>query len=234
MSRQTIPTVDEIIALLQRSSLPTIIVEGKNDMIVYRRFEQSGIELDVLAAGGRANVLNIFRRRNEIAVSKKIVFVADQDIWINFGIPDEFRNPKLVFTHGYSIENDVFIDGNLENLVPHGQSATFREELNKFVKWYASALIEHKNNSEISIKIHPNEILKNPACIYQDGYDARFYESILMNYKMKLRGKSLFGLLLRNTGTAAKYNDITLLTMVAIRPGELLNRLLDRLKRELN
>lgn len=235
MSHQAFPTVDEIISLLQRSSLPTIIVEGKNDMIIYRCFEQTGIELDVLAAGGRSNVLKIFSRRNEIAESKKIVFVADQDVWINFGIPLEFKNPKLIFTHGYSIENDVFVDGNLEKLVPTERSSGFSNDLSKFVKWYAYALTKHQANAEYSIKTHPNEILKEPEVdVSQDRYAASFFESIFTDYKMKLRGKSLFGILLRNVGPTAKFNDIALLSMVAIRPGALLDKLLVRLKIELN
>lgn len=33
------PTVDELVALLKRTALPTVICEGSDDLIVYRRLE---------------------------------------------------------------------------------------------------------------------------------------------------------------------------------------------------
>ena len=53
------PTVDELVSILRRSKLPTVVVEGKDDMRVFRWMEDlvKAHEVDVLGVGGRPNLL---------------------------------------------------------------------------------------------------------------------------------------------------------------------------------
>jgi hypothetical protein len=55
-------SLEEWIALLERSVLPTIIIEGRDDVIVYREFEKK-LNVDVLPVGGRNTILEIFKEK---------------------------------------------------------------------------------------------------------------------------------------------------------------------------
>jgi len=230
------PTVDEIIALLRKTALPTVVVEGSDDMIIYRRLEESlgHLGVSVLAAGGRDNVLSIFGRREEIPVAVNVAFVADQDTWIYTGIPIEYRNSRLVVTAGYSIENDVFQDGNLLSLLVGAEKSRFLTELQHFVEWYSLALSRHLIDRSHAISLHPDHVL-NPAqratllsLNAGEPYPVALRQRIHADYVSLVRGKSLMALFLRNTNSRgrphARHSDTSLLEMVAVRPGPLLQR----------
>ena len=89
MSR-TPPTVDELVETLRRSSLPTLLVEGRDDMVVYRWLESTDCEepVDVLQCGGRSRLLKVYERRNEFA-RLRCVFLADSDMWLFDKVPNE-------------------------------------------------------------------------------------------------------------------------------------------------
>ena len=55
-------TEDEIVELLKRSSLTSVIVEGKDDMTIYRWIEEKiGIsKANFLPCGGRNTLLKVF------------------------------------------------------------------------------------------------------------------------------------------------------------------------------
>ena len=52
------PTVDELVSTLRRSKLPTVVVEGRDDMQIFRWMEDllKVHEVDVLSVGGRPNL----------------------------------------------------------------------------------------------------------------------------------------------------------------------------------
>jgi hypothetical protein len=82
-------SVDEIIAFLNHSTLPTILVEGDDDRVVYRWLEQlipwqEGV---FEPCGGREKLLKVYSRRSELKVNT--VFLADQDMW------ERGRSPNL-------------------------------------------------------------------------------------------------------------------------------------------
>ena len=64
--------------------------------------------------GGRETLLAVYKRRNEFA-HLPVAFVADRDLWLFSGIPPDY--PDIIWTEGYSIENDLYADANLENLL---------------------------------------------------------------------------------------------------------------------
>jgi hypothetical protein len=134
--------VEEIIAPLKKTSLPTVIVEGSDDVIVYRRFEigLAHLGISIFPVGGRKKVLDIFLRKSEIPADVKLVFVVDQDTWVNTGVPAQYQSSQMVLTTGYSIENDVFMDGNLVSLLKGQEIAKFFSELESFVEWNSLAL----------------------------------------------------------------------------------------------
>ena len=43
--------------------------------------------------------------------------MADKDLWLYVGIPDEFSDDHLLFTDGHLIENDLYRDDDFERLL---------------------------------------------------------------------------------------------------------------------
>ena len=85
-------TVDELVAALGRSDLPTVIVEGKDDMEIYRWVEErlGSRKASVQAAGGKEKLLSIYKRRREFP-NLPVAFVADKDMWLFSGIPSDYK-----------------------------------------------------------------------------------------------------------------------------------------------
>lgn len=99
-------TSDEILAYLQHSGLPTILVEGIGDSGLLRRLERdlSSSGVDVMPVGGKLRLHEIYLRRKEV-VSKVVVFLRDRDEYVVCDVPPDYGD--YVFTGGYSIENDA-------------------------------------------------------------------------------------------------------------------------------
>ena len=237
-------TVDEVIALLKKTSLPTLVVEGSDDMIVYRRFEDSlaHIGVSVLPVGGRRKVLEVFNRRAEIPTSVRTMFIADQDTWVNSGIPSAYTEQSLLFTDGYSIENDVYRDGELWTLLQVNERHAFETELAHFIEWYALAVSRHLLGTAQQISLHPDHVLdplRRPALLAlqpAESYPTALKQEIHGDYGRLLRGKSLLALLLKHTnakGRGVRHSDSGLFEMVAVRPGALLIRLRQQIERHL-
>jgi hypothetical protein len=231
-------SIEEIISLLKKTSLPTVVIEGNDDMVVYRSLEERLAHLGVsmLPVGGRQKVLKIFERMSEISGSIKLAFIADKDVWVTVGVPPEYVNDHLVFTEGYSIENDVFVDGELWRLLNRDEFSRFEIEVRDFVEWYALALSRFLRDNGEQISRHPDYVL-NPqerprllALRAGEAYPDAMRDSIFALYKYQLRGKSLLNLLVRNTnrGGGPHHTDGSLLASVAIRPGANLNRIMNR------
>ena len=81
----------EIVDTLKRTSLLTVLVEGKDDASVYRYLEHkiNIDDVDVLICDGRSKLIKIFERREEFK-NTKVVFLADKDMWFFVGIPKQY------------------------------------------------------------------------------------------------------------------------------------------------
>ena len=92
-------TVDEIIATLQRTSLTTVLVEGTDDVMIYRWIEDEiGItKANFMPCGGRRNLIEIFERRSEYP-NVKVIYVADKDSYIYTSTPEEYN--EIIWTNG--------------------------------------------------------------------------------------------------------------------------------------
>ena len=110
------PTVKELVATLRRSTLPTVLVEGQVDMRIFRWVEEhlGSQTANVLPAGGREKLLCIYKERHEFA-DLPVAFVADRDMWLFSGTPSDYD--EVIWTEGYSIENDLYAGAELENLL---------------------------------------------------------------------------------------------------------------------
>lgn len=230
-------SVDEVIATLQRSFDPTLIAEGVDDILMLRRledrFEQKG--LSILPVGGRSTVLEIFRRRAEIGNENVVIFLADQDCWVYSKIPADYIDSKILFTDGYSIENDFYRDGQLERLLTAAEKASFKAELDKFLRWYSLMMIRNASGAGVSVSVHPSCLLDNNAKYVSDmtltaGEVMPIAELTTLRefYTRLLRGKSLMALLLRHLSSsnrAIKHSKKSLMEHASVAGGQFVERI---------
>src|ERR1044072_1918211 len=201
-----VPTVNEMVEALKRSSLPTVLVEGEGDIVVYRTFERrlGSHHANFLPVGGRESLLAMYARKNEFA-QIPTCFVADQDMWLFEGQPHQFKD--MVTTAGYSIENDVYHDSDIETVVLHeDEIANHKIMLDELARWFAFQVEEFLQKRPFMADPHLYQLIPVPgfkcsaAVLSKHG----FYEpsnerlqDIRENYKLKLRGKLLYEILVR-------------------------------------
>jgi hypothetical protein len=131
-------TANELVATLRNSALPTVLIEGKTDLEVFRKLENRiGLgKVDFLPCGGKNTVLEVFKHRNQLH-SNKVMFFVDRDLWYFHGIPQEYAD--LMVTQGYSIENDLYFDGHerLNELLDQQELSFLSELLQNVAIWFA-------------------------------------------------------------------------------------------------
>ena len=71
--------------------------------------------------GNKNKLLRVYKRRNEYA-HLPIAFVADRDMWLFSRIPSCYHG--IIWTQGYSIENDLYAGAELENLLNAEEAET--------------------------------------------------------------------------------------------------------------
>lgn len=215
----------EIAATIARSSFPSVVTEGSDDVIVFRRLEEEFAELGLtlIPAGGRKSVIEVYRLRHTLPKRVRAVFVADQDLWVVEGIPDEFNSPQFLFTDGYSIENDMFRDGELSSLLTAREMDKFHEELKLMCHWYALEVARYLNGEDVNIGIHPDHFIddldeRGRMLKLREGelFPHDLSERILRDHAKVLRGKTLFALLMRQL---SGYSYRSLLNIGASRKG---------------
>lgn len=246
-------TLEEHISILQHSDLPAIIVEGKDDIIIYRRLEEEINGVVVTPVGGRANVLKIFQEvvnSNGRLYNKNIVFIADQDIWVNVGIPNEFQNPKLIFTTGYSIENDIFVDYCCQDMVDNSDGKDqFHQDKERFIYWYTLAIkatiqkYHHDMNKAVcadnlelpkyrKISNHPENVLKDynnmTTLLESEIFDNQLQQTLIEKFPFSIRGKSLMFLFTINMKDGTRSEQI--FRNIASRRGDCINRIFEDVK----
>lgn len=239
-------TVDDIIATLKNSHLPNVIVEGRDDLVIFRRIEEilSVHFVSVLPVGGQDKVLELFRRRREYSNGKKIVFVADRDRWVFEGVPPNLIDNLLVFTDGYSIENEAIRDANLEILMAPVERQQFRAELYITMKWFALAMSRYLAGKPEPLNIHPNHLFQQHNLdaylseMLVDDSDAINLHNQLIGDPLKfLRGKTLLALMMRQLSYAGRivhHQPLSLLDTAGASPGPHLNTLFNKIRIALN
>lgn len=200
-------TPDIIIKTLKRSDLPTVLVEGKDDFFIYRKFQNKigARYVSFLPCGGRNTLLKVFDRKGELN-NKKVMFIADKDMWVFSFIPEKYKD--IIFTKGYSIENDLYEDGKslIKNLFKDNENIRFKKILREVTLWFAFEV--NKINSDerynakfsdvtlLSTKIFNRELNKfTENFISRRGIENIQDETVKEindNFIQKLRGKFIF------------------------------------------
>lgn len=200
----------ELINYLKKSSLISILVEGRDDADIYRILEQKynnineSEEIDILPCQGRPVLLNIFNRRHEFP-NTKVIFIADQDMWLFTGIPPEYQE-HIIFTKGYSIENDLYLKEQFESLLEKEETAKFELLIENLSHWFAGEVEKHIRTGSSNCGLYINQICCRQNQILLDCHEQYLNEnpvnneltqSIKNEFHIKIRGKNIFQALIR-------------------------------------
>ncbi|WP_276503207.1 DUF4435 domain-containing protein [Terrimonas pollutisoli] len=192
-------TKEELLAYLKKSSLNTILVEGKEDASIYRWIENeltSDCSFDLLPCDGRDTLLDIFEKKHEIN-DIKLLFIADKDKFVYREVPDKYKD--IIWTSGYSIENDLYFGGYLEALLTEPEKIKFQKGLANFIMYYSHDVEKVKRGIDSELRYHPNQILDTAFDLIKTnncGFDvSETINQLTGSYQLLIRGKSLFSLL---------------------------------------
>ncbi|MBP6748762.1 MAG: hypothetical protein KA144_03905 [Xanthomonadaceae bacterium] len=131
-------TADELHSYLCRSTLPTLLVEGKGDRGILRKFGDLLVtkNIDVLPVGGKLVLDAVYERRAALT-GAQVVFMRDRDEFCVLEEPDDFND--YVLTSGYSIENDVLDRGIIDRLAGE-TSGALASLVTEFATWFRARL----------------------------------------------------------------------------------------------
>lgn len=191
---------EELISTLKHSSIPTILVEGKDDVKIYRWFEEdinksTSQQVDILPCGCRNKLLNIYEKLQ--STLPNVIFIADRDYYIYTTIPEKYSD--VVFTTGYSIENDLYHGKNIEKIFDENDVIIFSQLLDSYIEYYAREVEKCRQGENFQLKLSPQQILKKYKLKNEYKPEIAPQESTILdlkeNYDLLLRGHSLFQLL---------------------------------------
>ena len=232
-----------LVGMLHNSRLPTVIVEGKDDHQIYQWVERcaGSQKANVLPVGGKETLLAVYKRRSEFA-HLPVAFVADRDLWLFSGIPPDY--PDIIWTEGYSIENDLYADADLENLLDTDEVDEHQQVRDIIIEWFAFEVEEHLAGREARVATHPNRVVPPGETEMDQGFRTRrgfrppnqiLHQRIKNAYQFQLRGKTLFQVLVRflSASNRASKHSIFGLYEIAVKmtsPQPLIDRLIDEIE----
>lgn len=235
-------STDEFIETLKRSNLPTVVTEGSDDYKFYRKIEDGLAEagISLFPVGGRSKLLDIFIRRQEIK-RNNVIFLADKDLWVFTGVPLAFIHRKIIYTAGYSIENDLYCDAQIEDFLDPPEKRDFGLELMEVLQWYSFAVANLINGNPASIKDHPNRILgpngkldgNYMASIGFSAKDDFIFNMVQQDYQHLFRGKNLVELIMRKLSArnrVAKFGRSQIMEIGASRRGPHMQRISNEIR----
>jgi|GEM_PF-3632506 len=162
-------TAEEHISYLKHNSCakPLLFTEGKGDIKFFTNLTADfSIDIDIDKCNGRIELLKLFSLRGE--TKRKLLFFADKDSYVFDKVPTELNG--VLFTDGYSLENDI-INDSIEFIKKRLKQyyAYFEEALLELVNWFASAIDSHTKINEKApqlldenVKVKPE--FKNIKC----------------------------------------------------------------------
>ena len=241
-------TVDDWVTVLSdpHTDIPTVIVEGENDIPIYRRIEKYiGVQdADVIQVGGRNNLLSLYERRKEFA-HLPVAFIADRDLWLFSGIPPDY--PDIIWTEGYSIENDLYAGATLEDLLNANDVSEHRQVLDSIIEWFAFEVEEHLACRPAHVATGLDTVVPPGTTEMDQGFrqnrgfqspDARLHQQMKRAYQFQLRGRLLFEMLIRflNAHPGSQYSVVGLHETAFDKkpPDELMDRFIREIERTIS
>lgn len=211
---------EELIATINHSSEPFIIIEGPDDVMIYRwMLDDIGYTAYLEPRNGCEGVRKMYDRRKEIK-NPKVIFICDKDSIVYTGvIPPQYSG--IIFTTGYSIENDLYQGRKLERqLFEKKDKELFKIALDSFLRYYACELEKFQKGQDYNFREKPEAIINHKDYSLQVSLLNGFTEPLLetvkylkSDYDLLLRGHSLFklvGMVLHRKNRKIKYSEESL------------------------
>ena len=155
--------LEELIASFRSTDENLIFLEGSDDIIIMEQIladlKFGDFQFNLINCGGREKLLQIFISKS--AIKGKAFFLCDSDLWLFTGVPEEYLDHKdLLYTEGYSIENEVFCDGLsfIKSLMRTHNEIRFNQLLHSIIRKY-SAEVEDFIKSDIPPKFDSFSVL---------------------------------------------------------------------------
>ena len=236
--------VDELVALLRNSQLPTVLVENYSDVRIYSRWAERRLfgtyKVDVLAVGGKVNLLSVHERRNEF-VDLPVVFIANRDMRVFSGIPESYKD--IIYTHGYSIENDIYSISGIEHLLDPVKASEHWIVRESVIKWFAFEVEEFLAGGLPGAPPSLDELvpagnteLDNVFCEHRGFHLAGSHVTEKVSrghpYQFNLPGKLLFQILARFSTVSLDGLYNAALTNYESVPGKLIQEIKDKLDKQ--
>jgi hypothetical protein len=217
-------TEKEIIDYLGKTSLPTLLVEGEDDAIIYRWLEDKlGVfSGNVLICSGRDVLISIFRKRGTFPHGK-VAWLADRDMWRFSSPPADLLG--IVFTAGYSVENDLYAGSQIEALLSEAERAAHSQLLGVACRWFSFEVHEFLAGREAQVGHRIRRVVDFgamdicPKFAQFRGYSEPpedLVRTVLNEYQLNLRGKTLMEVLvaqLSDSRRTPKYSYAAILEM---------------------
>ena len=190
-------TEKEIVDYIKRTSLSTLLVEGSNDAAIYRWLEyRLGVfSGNLLFCPGRDVRISIYRSR-EMFAHGKLAWLADLDMWRFSRPPSDLGG--IVFTTGYSIENDLYAGTQIEALLDEHERSRHTRLLGILCRWFSFEVLEYLAGRDVQTAHHVRRMVDLDAMemhsefATQRGYsepDPSFVTSLLADYKLSFAGR---------------------------------------------
>ena len=219
--------VKELVAYLSKSNLPTIVVEGRDDMRIYN-WAKENFDNDtatVLPVGSRSKLLAVYDRREEFK-HLPVAFVADRDMDYLFKEPSNYYK-DIVWTEGYSVENDLYAGGEsiLKKLLNQEEDLQHKRILETLIEWFAFEVEEFSYGRYAKVNRKLKDIVPDGQTKMDENFrecrgfrspNASIHQKIKEAYQLRLRGKFLFQMLhrvLADNSRDPRYNLFSLYEM---------------------
>ena len=211
-------TLENLVNALRLSNKPNIIVEGRDDEIIYGTLVERLGRFDVgfFSAGSKDTLLYLYEELSEYENAgdfrhAPVAFIADRDMWLFRGIPVCYDN--IIWTEGYSIENDLYSYAKLRDRI--GNEAEYDQILDAISMWFAYKVEEYleknppektfesirdEEHVEVAYRLNrvvpPEKTTLAPDLEFLPS-DHERVRDLRSAYHLQLRGKLLFELLVR-------------------------------------
>ena len=213
-------TLENLVVELRLSNKPNIIVEGKEDEIIYGKLvERLGrFDIGFFRAGSKDTLLHLYEELSGYENAgdfrhTPVAFIADRDMWLFRGIPSRYDD--IICTEGYSIENDLYSSAKLRDRV--GNMAEYDQTLDSISMWFAYKVEEYleknppppkkvfqsfRDEEHVDVghrlgRIIPVEKTALAPDLEFLPSDHERVRDVRSAYHLQLRGKLLFELLVR-------------------------------------
>lgn len=193
---------DDAVSLIEKSSLKTVLTEGVTDYSVMRRMEDQlrELEIDFLPVGGRNMVLSVWESLSTERKKSVLAFV-DLDDWLYSEIPLQYQEAGIYHTIGYSIENDLFIDGKeaIFRLMDNNEIKNFECCIAHLSNHHALFISQIIDGQRSSIGESAYTLLQKPAQSL-NHQQKEIFDTLISHFPQYMRGKTIIETLARNFG----------------------------------